>query len=76
MRSATTSTTPLGGSRRPLTTRAGLERPIDGREPPGPAVHDARVAALCLAYGVRELWTADRAFGRFPALRVRDPLAP
>jgi uncharacterized protein len=40
----------------------------------GPAVHDARVAALCLANGVSELWTADRDFGRFPALRVRNPL--
>jgi toxin-antitoxin system PIN domain toxin len=40
----------------------------------GPQVHDARVAALCLVHGVRELWTADRDFGRFPALRVRNPL--
>lgn len=42
----------------------------------GPRVHDARVAALCLAHGVRELWTADHDFSRFPALRVRNPLAP
>jgi toxin-antitoxin system PIN domain toxin len=41
----------------------------------GPAVHDARIAALCLQHGVRELWTADRDFGRFPALAVRNPLA-
>lgn len=40
----------------------------------GPAVHDARIAALCLAHGVRELWTHDRDFGRFPALTVRNPL--
>jgi toxin-antitoxin system PIN domain toxin len=40
----------------------------------GPAVHDARVAALCLQHGVRELWSADRDFGRFPALKVRNPL--
>ena len=40
----------------------------------GPLVHDARVAALCLSHGVRELWSADRDFGRFPALRVRNPL--
>jgi len=39
-------------------------------------VHDARIAALCLAHGVRELWTADRDFGRFPALRVVNPLVP
>lgn len=40
----------------------------------GPQVHDARVAALCLQHGVRELWTADRDFGRFPALAVVNPL--
>lgn len=42
----------------------------------GPRVHDARVAALCLAHGVRELWTADRDFSRFPSLVTRNPLAP
>jgi len=41
----------------------------------GPRVYDARVAALCLAHGVRELWTADRDFGRFPELETRNPLA-
>ncbi len=40
----------------------------------GPRIHDARIAALCLSNGVRELWSADRDFGRFPALRVRNPL--
>jgi len=40
----------------------------------GPRVHDARVAALCLAHAVRELWTSDRDFSMFPALRARNPL--
>ena len=40
----------------------------------GPRVHDARIAALCLAHGVRELWTADRDFSAFPSLRIRNPL--
>ncbi|HYD50823.1 MAG TPA: TA system VapC family ribonuclease toxin, partial [Terriglobales bacterium] len=40
----------------------------------GPKVHDARIAALCLAHGVQELWTADRDFSRFPALRAINPL--
>jgi len=40
----------------------------------GPMVHDARVAAICLQHGVRELWSADRDFGRFPTLRVTNPL--
>ena len=40
----------------------------------GGAIHDARIAALCLHHGVKELWTVDRDFSRFPALRVRNPL--
>lgn len=40
----------------------------------GPQVHDARVAALCLHHGVRELWSADRDFSRFPELSTRNPL--
>ncbi len=40
----------------------------------GSHVHDARIAALCRLHGIRELWTADRDFGRFPELRVRNPL--
>lgn len=40
----------------------------------GPAVHDARIAALCLQHGVRELWTADRDFGRFAGLKTVNPL--
>jgi uncharacterized protein len=37
-------------------------------------VHDARIAAVCLASGVRELRTLDRDFSRFPALATRNPL--
>lgn len=40
----------------------------------GPMVHDARIAAVCVAHGVTELWSADRDFGRFGALRTRNPL--
>jgi uncharacterized protein len=40
----------------------------------GPAVHDARIAAICLQHGVAELWTADRDFSRFPKLKTRNPL--
>lgn len=39
----------------------------------GPMVHDARIAAACLASGVTELLTCDRDYGRFPALHVRNP---
>lgn len=41
----------------------------------GPVVHDARVAALCLAHGVEALLTRDRDFRAFPELPTRDPLA-
>jgi len=40
----------------------------------GPLVHDARIAALCLASGVTELWILNRDFSRFPALKTRNPL--
>jgi toxin-antitoxin system PIN domain toxin len=40
----------------------------------GPRVHDARIAALCLEHGISELLSVDRDFGRFPALKVRNPL--
>ena len=40
----------------------------------GPMVHDARIAAICLQHGVREFWTADRDFSRFPSLNCRNPL--
>jgi toxin-antitoxin system PIN domain toxin len=40
----------------------------------GPLVHDARIAALALENGVRELWSADRDLGRFAPLQVRNPL--
>jgi toxin-antitoxin system PIN domain toxin len=42
----------------------------------GPRVHDARIAALCELHGVRELWSADRDFSRFPKLTTRNPLLP
>lgn len=40
----------------------------------GPRMHDAHVAALCITHGVRELWTSDRDFSRFPELKVVNPL--
>ena len=40
----------------------------------GGAVHDARIAALCLRHGVRTLYSADRDFSRFPELSTDNPL--
>jgi uncharacterized protein len=40
----------------------------------GGRVHDARVAALCIQHDIRELWSADRDFSRFPELKTINPL--
>ena len=40
----------------------------------GGAVHDARIAAICREHGVKELWSADRDFGRMARVTVRNPL--
>jgi toxin-antitoxin system PIN domain toxin len=47
---------------------------IDAARPQGRKVHDARIAAVCLAAGVTELWSVDRDFSWYPQLRVRNPL--
>ena len=39
----------------------------------GPVIHDARVAAICLAHGVEKLLSRDRDFSLFPELRVVNP---
>ena len=41
----------------------------------GPIVHDARIAAVCVAHGVEALLTRDRDFSMFPQLTTRDPLS-
>lgn len=40
----------------------------------GALIHDTRIAACYLVGGVAELWTVDRDFSRFPALKTRNPL--
>lgn len=40
----------------------------------GPLVHDARVAAICQAAAVSQLWTADRDYSRFAGIPLRNPL--
>jgi len=39
----------------------------------GNLAHDAHIAALTVEHGVRELWTSDRDFARFPGVRVKNP---
>jgi len=55
---------------------AVLERYVRRPRVRGPVVHDARVAALCVAHGAEELLTADRDFALFPELRTRNPFPP
>jgi toxin-antitoxin system PIN domain toxin len=61
----------IGEGSRHLDLLAGVSQ--EGRVR-GAAIHDARIAAICLEHGVNELWTADRDFGRFPSLKTRNPL--
>lgn len=39
----------------------------------GPVIHEARIAAICLAHGVQTLYTRDRDFSLFPELKRQDP---
>lgn len=57
------------GSRHP----AHMNRTIASGRATGNLVHDAHIAALALEHGVKELWTLDRDFARFPGLAVRNP---
>jgi len=65
--------TPLREGARHLST---LRELLAQGQVNGGAVHDAKIAAICVDVGVRELWTVDRDFSRFPQLRTRNPLLP
>lgn len=51
-----------------------LQTLVVGSGVAGARIHEARIAAICLEHGVSELWSADRDYGRFPALMVTNPL--
>ena len=51
-----------------------LRRLLEQAKVVGPKVHDARVAAICKLHGLTELWSADKDFGRFKGIDVRNPL--
>lgn len=53
---------------------ATLRDLLAGGRVTGGQAHDARIAALCRQHGVRELWSADRDFSRFPGINVTNPL--
>ncbi len=52
-----------------------LKRLATGAKIAGAAIHDARIAAICIDHGAAALWTVDRDFSRFPALKVGNPMA-
>ena len=47
---------------------------LAGAKVTGLLVHDARIVALCLSQGIKELWSADRDFSRFPQIKTTNPL--
>ena len=57
------------------THSSHLRRMVRDGRVVGNLVHDAHVAALVAEHGATALWTADRDFGRFPALQTRNPVA-
>jgi hypothetical protein len=67
----------LEGLREQPGPGVAADRRLDGvphrLAPGGPFVHDARIAALCVAHGTDALLTADRDFALFPELSTRDP---
>lgn len=50
-----------------------LERVVSRPHVADGVVHDARIAAVCIAHGVDALLTRDRDFSLFPELVTRDP---
>jgi toxin-antitoxin system PIN domain toxin len=52
---------------------AHLRRTVSDGKAVGNLMHDAHIAALVLEHGVRELWTTDRDFTRFPGLQIKNP---
>lgn len=51
-----------------------LRSTLMSSEVTGARVHDARIAAICLVHGIRELWSADRDHSRFHQLKTVNPL--
>jgi uncharacterized protein len=55
--------------------RTHLRRMMEGGAAKGNLAHDAHIAALLREHGVREIWTTDKDFSRFPGIAVRNPFA-
>lgn len=55
--------------------RAHLRHLVEAGRAKGNLAHDAHIAALLREHGVREFWTTDRDFSRFPGIALRNPFA-
>jgi uncharacterized protein len=55
---------------------AAVLKPLLSARVRGPIIHDARIAALCLAHGVEVLLSRDRDFSLFPDLSIENPFGP
>jgi len=55
--------------------RAHLRNMVTAGRATGNIAHDAHIAALLREHGVREFWTTDKDFHRFPGIAVRNPFA-
>lgn len=53
--------------------RAHLRSMVTAGRATGNVAHDAHIAALLREHGVREFWTTDKDFHRFPGIAVRNP---
>lgn len=51
-----------------------LKSILDAGKISGPAIHDARIAAIYIQNEVKIVWTADRDFNRFPGIKAVNPL--
>ncbi len=53
--------------------RAHLRNMVTAGRATGNVAHDAHIAALLREHGIREFWTTDKDFHRFPGIAVRNP---
>jgi hypothetical protein len=53
--------------------RAHLRSMVAAGRATGNVAHDGHIAALLREHGVREFWTTDKDFHRFPGIAVRNP---
>ncbi len=56
-----------------LGHRAHLRSMVTAGRATGNVAHDAHIAALLREHGIREFWTTDKDFHRFPGIAVRNP---